>query len=156
MVNIPLLEEVGKSAGFKTVQKEHQHRYLGRSMGAAVASVVELVQAHPEISRMRPWDVDLLMLNTLHALNAAYQSPYGQAMEYPCMPGTPKKYRKLIQQRVQSLSPAGEPDTVAYVTEEEVRSAAKQLRKLGYRDKGLRNPFINIDQPISFVRMNFQ
>ena len=156
MVNFPLLEEVGKSAGFKTVRKELQHRYLGRSMGAAVASVVELVQGHPEISRMRPWDVDLLMLNTLHALNAVYKSPYRQTMEYPCMPGTPKKYRKLIQQRVQSLGPAGVPDTVAYVTEEEVRSAAKQLRKLGYRDKDLRNPFINIDQPISFVRMSFQ
>ncbi len=156
MVNFPLLEAVGKSAGFKTIQRELQHRYIGRTMGTAAASVVELVQNHPEISHMRPWDIDLLMLNTLHALNAAYQSPYKQKMEYPAMPGTPKKYRKLIQQRVQSLSHAGVPDTVAYVTEKEVHSVAKQLGELGYRDTDLQNGFLNIDQPISFVRMNFQ
>jgi len=156
MVNFPLLESVGKSAGFKTIQREHQHRYLGRTIGVAVASVVELVQNHPEISHMRPWDIDLLMLNTLHALNAAYHSPYKQNMEYSSMPGTPKKYRKLIQQRVKSLSPVGVPDTVAYVTEKEVHSAAKRLRKLGYREKDLQSGFNNIDQPISFVRMNFQ
>lgn len=156
MVNFPLLEEIGKAAGFNTVHIEHQHRYLGRTMGETVASVVELVQTHPGISQMRPWDIDLLMLDTLHALNAVYQSPYKQKLQYPPMPGTPKKFRKLIERKVQSLSLSGVPDTVAYITENEVRGAAKQLRKLGYREKDLRYSFANIDQPISFARMNFQ
>ncbi|MCH8207539.1 MAG: hypothetical protein IIA62_00525 [Nitrospinae bacterium] len=156
MVNFPLLEEVGKTIGFKSIEREHQRRFMGRKVGETVVSVVELVQNHPEIQRMRPWDVDLLMLNTLHALNTSYKSPYKHKMEYPPMPGTPKKHRKQIQQRVQSLSPSGVPDTVAYVTAKEVYSAAKPLRQLGYREKDLKRGFSNYDQPISFVRMNFK
>ena len=72
------------------------------------------------------------------------------------MPGTPKKFRKLIQRKVESLSPSGVPDTVAYITENEVRGATKGLKKLGYREKDLRSSFTDIDQPISFARMNFQ
>ena len=156
MVNFPLLEEMGKSVGFKDIENEHQHRYLGRTINSPVISVVELVQNHPEISQMRPWDIDLLMLNTLHALNGTYQSPYKRKMEYPAMPGTPKKFRKLIQQCLNALDPRGVPDTVAYITKEEIRLATKRLLKLGYRDKDLQAGFINIDQPISFVHMNFQ
>jgi len=156
MVNFPLLEEIGKSIGFNNIQNEHQHRYLGRTMESPVISVVEIVQNHPEISQMRPWDIDLLMLNTLHALNGRYQSPYKRKMDYPAMPGTPKKYRKLIQQSLNALDPRGVPDTVAYVTKEEVHLATKRLLKLGYRDKDLQAGFINIDQPVSFVHMNFQ
>lgn len=156
MVNFPLLEEVGKTIGFKSIEREHQHNYLSRSAGEPVASVVELVQNHPEIQRMRPWDIDLLMLNSLHALNTVYQNPYKQKLQYPPMPGTPKKQRKQIQQKVQTMSSRGVPDTVAYVTEKEVHSASKQLRQLGYREKDLQRGFLSYDQPISFVRMKFQ
>lgn len=156
MVNFDLLEEAGKSLGFKNVRKEYQHRYVGRFQGEKVASVVEIVQGHPEVPRMEPWDRDILMIQTLQNLNSAYKSPYKNKMEYPVMPGTPKKQRKQIAKLAGNLSPYGVPDTVAYVTQSEVSSAAARLRRLGYREKGLQRVFEAPPQPVSFVCLTFQ
>ena len=96
------------------------------------------------------------MLNTLNVLNATYHSPYPHKMDYPVMPGTPKKQRKLIAQLAKNLSSSGVPDTVAYVTEGEVLSVAAPLKKLGYREKDLQAAFDPPDQPITFGHMRFQ
>jgi len=156
MVNFPLLAEAGRDMGFRSVSLEHQHRYVGRRLGERVAGAVELVQSHPRIDRMAPWDRDLLMLGTLHALNGVYQSPYDRKMEYPPSPGTPKKQRKIIRRLAETLSPKGVPDTVAYVTEGEVFAVLKSLLKLGYRENDLRQAFDLFRGPVSFVRADFQ
>ena len=72
------------------------------------------------------------------------------------MPGTPKKQRKLISQLVKSLSARGVPDTVAYVTQEEVFTALKPLRKLGYREKDLSASFQSPPPPVSFIHIQFK
>ena len=153
MVNFPLMAEVGRAAGFATVHSEPQHEFVGRHLNDKVTSLVDLVHGHREAPRLEPWDLDLLMLKTLNVLNTAYHSPYPHKMDYPVMPGTPKKQRKLIAQLAKNLSSSGVPDTVAYVTEQEVLSVAAPLKKLGYREKDLQAAFDPPDQPITFGHM---
>lgn len=156
MVNFPLLAEVGRAVGFQHVECEPQHAFVGRSLGEPVISLVELVQNHPEAAQLAPWDVDVLMLQTLQALNTHYRSPYSNKLDYPALPGTPKKQRKLIQQLVKGMNPRGVPDTVAYIAESEARGAAKTLRKLGYREKDLQRSFHPAEAPIQFGKLTFR
>lgn len=155
MVNFPLLTEVGKAVGFQSVRLERQHDFVGRRLGEKTASVVEIMQSHSGVARMDIWDRDILMLETIQALNGACKSPYKRKMEYPPMPGAPKKQRKKIQELAQNLAHAGIPDTVAYVTQGEVVAVLKQLQKLGYREKDLSKPFHDTSQPINFVYASF-
>ncbi len=156
MVNFPLLAEIAGEVGFNKIHFESQQTFVEKYLGEKIVSAVDLVQNHPNITRLDPWDVDILMLQTLHALNTIYKNPYLQKMVFPPMPGTPKKPRKLIKQLTEKLSPRGVPDTVAYVTKEEVFSALKPLRKLGYREKDLTQAFFTPSSPIQFGYMNLQ
>lgn len=155
MVNFPLMVEVGRTVGFDSVHSEPQHEYVGRHLGDQVISLVELVHGHRDAPRMEPWDMDLLMLKTLNVLNTTYHNPYPHKMDYPVMPGTPKKHRKLIAQEAKKLSASGVPDTVAYVTKGEVFAVAAPLQKLGYREKDLQTAFDPPDQPITFSHLRF-
>lgn len=156
MVNFPLLEDVGREIGYSDVKREYQNEYVKQNMEADVTGVVEIVQNHPQVAHMEGWDRDILMLRTLQALNAVYHSPYPGKLEYPPMPGTPKKQRKLIQQLAKNLSNRGVPDTVAYVTKEEVLAAFKPLRKLGYREKDIEAAFHSPPPPVSFIHIQFK
>jgi hypothetical protein len=153
MVNFPLIAEVAQAVGFAEVQLEHQHDFVGRNLSEKVLSALELVQVHPKISRMEPWDADLLMLQTLQALNASYRSPYKGKMDYPPMPGTPKKQRKQIAELAKNLSATGVPDTVAYITASEVVDASGRLKKLGYGERDLKTAFDRTTQAIAFGHM---
>ena len=156
MVNFDLLQRAGRAAGFSEVEKEYQHSYVGRHLNEKTASIVEILQNHPQVAQRPPWDRDLLMIQTLQAVNSVYKSPYKNKMKYPPMEGTPKKQRKLIANLVEKLSPYGVPDTVAYVTESEVFSALKPLRKLGYREKDLQKAFHTPPLPIAFTAIHFR
>ncbi|MFQ5449852.1 MAG: class I SAM-dependent methyltransferase [Nitrospinaceae bacterium] len=156
MVNFDLLVRVGKAVGFENVEKEYQHHYVAGNSARKVTSLVEILQSHPQIPQMAPWDRDLLMVQTLHALNRAYRSPYKNKMEYPLLPGTPKKQRKQIAQLVKKLSPYGVPDTVAYVTDGEVFSVIGTLKRLGYSERGLHQVFDGPPDAITFVTLNFR
>jgi hypothetical protein len=155
MVNFDLLERVGRAIGFESVEKIPQHRFVGDALNERVLSLVEILQSHPEVPRLEAWDRDLLMLSTMNALNGVYKSPYKRKLTYPALPGTPKKKRKQIEQLASHLSPRGVPDTVAYVTEGEVKSALKPLIKLGYQERGLREAFSRAPDPVSFIAIRF-
>jgi len=156
MVNFDLLARIAKAVGFSQVEKEYQHDYVGRFLNAKVASMVEILQNHPQITQMAPWDRDLLMVQTIHAMNSGYQSPYTNKMKYPPVEGTPKKQRKQMAKLVENLSSRGVPDTVAYVSESEVVSAFKPLRKLGYREKDLLQAFQSPAPAIAFTALRFR
>ncbi|MBT5470639.1 MAG: hypothetical protein HOK41_08545 [Nitrospina sp.] len=156
MVNFPLLEDVGREIGFSEITREYQNNFVKRSLDEEVSGVVELVQNHPQVANMPGWDRDILMLRTLQALNTVYHSPYSGKLNYPAMPGTPKKQRKQISQLAQNLSARGVPDTVAYVTKEEVLAALKPLRKLGYREKDIEAAFHSPPAPVSFIHIQFK
>ncbi len=155
MVNFPLLENIGRALGFTEITREYQNQFVKKDLGSAVVSLVDLVQNHPQAVNMAPWDRDILMLGTLNALNTVYRSPYSGKLSYPALEETPKKQRKQIAQLAKNLSSRGVPDTVAYVTLEEVLSALKPLRKLGYREKDIRSVFQSSPLPVSFVHIQF-
>jgi SAM-dependent MidA family methyltransferase len=156
MVNFDLLARIGQAVGFSQSKKEYQHDYVSRFLNTKVASMVEIMQNHPQAAHMPPWDRDLLMVETLHAINSTYSSPYKNKMKYPPIEGTPKKQRKLMAKRVANLSPRGVPDTVAYVSESEIVSAFKPLRKLGYREKDLLQAFQSPPPAIAFTALHFR
>ena len=155
MVNFPLLEKIGRSVGFTEITREFQSQFVRKDLGSEVISMVDLVQNHPQVPNMAPWDRDILMLGTLHALNTAYRSPYQGKLNYPAVEGTPKKQRKQINKLAKNLSSRGVPDTVAYVTREEVNASMKPLRKLGYREKDIQSTFQSPPPPVSFVHIQF-
>lgn len=72
------------------------------------------------------------------------------------MEGTPKKQRKLMARLVDNLNARGVPDTVAYVSQSEVVSALKPLRKLGYREKDLLRAFQSSPPTIAFTALHFR
>ena len=155
MVNFPLLENMGRSIGFTDITREYQNQFVQKDLGSEAISLVDLMQQHPRVAEMPPWDRDILMLSTLHALNTVYRSPYSGKLDYPAMEGTPKKQRKQIAQLSKNLSSRGVPDTVAYVTREEVLASLKPLRKLGYREKDIEAAFQSPPPPVSFVHIQF-
>ncbi len=156
MVNFPLLKTVGDSLGFTNITLEPQHTFVGRHTGDTVISAIDLVQAHPDIRRMEPWDVDLLMIQTLGALNHSYKSPYRKKFDYPPVPGTPKKQRKRLAELVKQLSGTGVPDTVAYITETEAENALPALKKIGYRPGNIEEAFDPDPPPVAFAHINFR
>ena len=57
-------------------------------------------------------------------MRAIWTSPYPLEM--------PPEERESLQALVRSLTPTGIPDTVAYLTEEELTLASKDLEDIGY------------------------
>ncbi|KMP10456.1 hypothetical protein UR09_00545 [Candidatus Nitromaritima sp. SCGC AAA799-A02] len=156
MVNFELLGDWAKAAGFSSIEKEYQHHFVGKHLNDRVISVVELVQTHARAADMQPWDRDILLLKTLHVLNEVYKNPYRHKMEYPAMEGTPEEPCRQIAELADSLSEYGVPDTVAYVSESEVRQVADRLAGLGYDERDYAPLFQGPAEPISFVIMNFR
>jgi hypothetical protein len=81
---------------------------------------------------MSPWEQDRLMLKTLRALDETYRSPYARHLNFPISLEMPPEERETLQALVRSLMPTGVPDTVAYLTEEELTLASKDLEEIGY------------------------
>ena len=81
---------------------------------------------------MEPWEQDRLILRTIAALNKTYESPYASRMEFPVRAEMPAQEREALLLLVQDLKPSGVPDTVAYLTEEELMRAAGDLEEVGY------------------------
>ena len=133
MVNFALADAVARQVGSGTVSLESQREFIGRSLGTNVLTVMDLLATHPEAGRkMEPWEQDRLILRTLAALNKTYQSPYDTKMVFPVRPETPEHEREALLALARDLKPSGVPDTVAYLTEEELLLAAKDLEEVGY------------------------
>jgi hypothetical protein len=156
MVNFELLREWAVAEGFSSVEKEYQHSYVGRHLQDKVISLVELIQTHRDAPSMPSWDRDILMLETLNTLNKVYKSHYQSRMKYTPMEGTPSSQQQQIKELAGKLSIDGVPDTVAYVTEKEVRQVSSDLALLGYHDQRYTPLFQGPTEPISFVIMNLR
>ncbi|HMU54426.1 MAG TPA: SAM-dependent methyltransferase [Nitrospira sp.] len=133
MVNFPLAEAVGKQLGAGQVTVESQREFIGRSLGTNVLTLMDLLATHPSAgTKMEPWEQDLLLLKTVRALDDVYQSPYERKMEFPLRVDTPAVERDGMQALVDGLKATGVPDTVAYLTEEELTAASRNLEEIGY------------------------
>jgi hypothetical protein len=65
-------------------------------------------------------------------LNETYESPYERKLEFPIRQDMPSEERATLQALAESLKPTGVPDTVAYITEEELTRASTDLEDIGY------------------------
>jgi hypothetical protein len=133
MVNIALAEAVAKQLEAGTMNIESQREFVGRSLGTNVLTLMDLISTHPSADRkMAPWEQDRLMLKTFSALNETYRSPYARQLDFPLTLKMPPEEREALQALVHALPPTGIPDTVAYLTEEELSLASKDLEDVGY------------------------
>jgi hypothetical protein len=133
MVNFALAEAVAKQLEAGTMTMESQREFVGRSLGTNVLTLMDLIATHPSAgTRMAPWEQDRLMLKTLRALNETYRSPYARRLDFPIPLEMPPEERDALQALVRALTPTGIPDTVAYLTEEELALASKDLDDIGY------------------------
>ena len=137
LVNFALLEDVAGQVGGGQVTIEPQKEFVGRNLGAVVMSLMDVLASHPRVPRGGQWEVDRLILQTIEAVNTGYTSPYARTIALPIAPETPDDARRELERLLGSQSGRGVADTVAYVTEEEVMSAAGQLEALGYERQAL-------------------
>jgi len=133
MVNFALAEAVAKQLEAGTMTIESQREFVGRSLGTNVLTLMDLIATHPSAGmRMAPWEQDRLMLKTLCAVDETYRSPYERHLDFPIPLEMPPEEREVLQALARSLTPTGIPDTVAYLTEEELTLASKDLEAIGY------------------------
>lgn len=157
MVNFALAEAVAKQMEAGTMTIESQREFVGRSLETNVLTLIDLIATHPSAgTRMTPWEQNRLMLKTLRTLNETYRSPYASHLDFPIPLELRPEEREALQALVRSLTPTGIPDTVAYLTEEELALASKDLEDIGYDPQSfmiaLTAPPSPVDYFHSFVR----
>ena len=156
MVNFALIEMVAKHLGMTVSEVEPQKEYVGRSTGTNVMSLMDLLSTHPRSYALKGWEQDHLILQTISALNKTYQSPYRRRIEFPVSGDLSPDKRTTLQHMLQSLKSDGVPDTIAYLTEEEVLSATEDLEAIGYdrysMQSALQVPAQSVDYYHHFLR----
>ena len=149
MVNFALSEMVAKHLGMKRSELEPQKEYVGRCLGTNVMSLMDLLATHPRSHALQGWEQDKLILETIGALNETYRSPYRRTIEFPLSPDMSANGRETLQAILQSFTHDGVPDTIAYLTEEELTTGLQNLEAIGYdRDtiqSALQAPTQNVD-----------
>jgi hypothetical protein len=157
MVNFALAEAVAKHMEARTVSIESQREFIGRSLGTNVLTLMDLLATHPMAGqRMEAWEQDRLILKTIKALNETYQSPYESRFEFPIRQDMPVEERDALQALVRSLKPAGVPDTVAYITEEELTLASKDLEAVGYDTQSFLIALTAPPGPVDYFHLAFR
>ncbi len=132
IVNFALCDEVARHLGIKEIAIDPQREFVSRMLGVNVLTVVDLLETHPSLGRLRPWERDRLILQTLKALDGGYRSPYHRAIDFPIQAEMPDPQKRELQALLESLPPTGVPDTIAYLSEEEVMGVLPSLEALGF------------------------
>ena len=157
MVNFALAEAVSKQLEAGTMTLESQREFVGRSLGTNVVTLMDLIATHPSVgTKMTQWEQDRLMLKTLHALNETYRSPYARRLDFPIPLEIPPEERDVLQALVRSLTPTGVPDTVAYLTEEELTLASKDLEDIGYEPQSFMIALTAPPSPVDYFHAFIQ
>ncbi|MBM4124492.1 MAG: class I SAM-dependent methyltransferase [Nitrospira sp.] len=155
MVNFALIESVAKYQGIGATVIEPQKEFVGRSLGTDVISLMDLLAAYPSAGRLKPWEQDRLILKTMRVLNDAYRSPYARTIEFPLRNEMPPEEREELQGIVLSLKRDGVPDTIAYLSEEEVFGVLRELEGLGYDPDVIRGAFRIEPQSVDYYHLRF-
>ena len=156
MVNFALVESVASYLGIRAVTIETQREFVGRSLGTNVISLMDLLACSPAPRSLQPWEQDRLIIKTIHALKGSYRSHYRRRIEFPIRKETPSDERRALEDMLRSLGEDGIPDTVAYVTEEELFGAMGELEQLGYHRDTIMAALAMPPQPIDYRHFFFQ
>src|SRR5438034_213593 len=131
IVNFALCDEVARHLGIKEIAIEPQQEFVSRMLGVNVLTVVDLLETHPSLVRLKSWEQDRLLLQTLKALDGGYRSPYHRAIDFPIRAEMPDPQKREVQALLESLPPTGGPETVADLNEEQVLGGLLGLEVLG-------------------------
>ena len=157
IANFALCEAVARHLGSQAITIEPQREYVSRMLGVNLVTVVDLLDTYPSPGTLKPWERDRLTLKTLQALDTVYTSPYQRKIDYPIQPETPEPGRTEMTALLSALPLAGVPDTIAYLSEEEVLGAITDLEALGFERAGiqeiLRRP-AGIGREIEYARFS--
>ena len=139
MINFVLVEAVAKHLGLKQTTFEPQREFVGRSLNTNVITLMDLLATHPSAGpKLQAWEQDRLVLKTIKALNVTFERPYRRRLEFPLGTAIPPEERETLSAILHSLKDNGIPDTVAYLTEEELTHALKDLEEIGYDADAIR------------------
>jgi hypothetical protein len=156
IINFALVEAVAKHLGVRQVSLEQQREFVGRSLNTNVITLMDLLATHPSAGpKLKPWEQDRLVLKTIKALNETYESPYARKLEFPLGKDMPPEERDTLNGMLLSLKREGIPDTIAYVTEEELTRASKDLEEVGYDPETVSIALTAPPSPIEYYHMSF-
>jgi len=155
MVNFALVRSMASYLGIRSVTVETQREFIGRNLGTNVISLMELLASFPSPQSLRPWEQDRLILKTIQAFGGQYRSPYQRRIEFPIRNETPPQERETLHAILKSMGTDGIPDTVAYLTEEEIMSSMAGLEQLGYDREPIMAALSMPPQPIDYRHFSF-
>ena len=98
---------------------------------------------------------DAFILETIKAINTSYHSPYQRTIDFPIRETTPPDGREKLEEILRSFQLGGVPDTIAYLTEDEVWGAMQELGQLGYEREGIRAALTAPPQPVDYYHFSF-
>ena len=155
MVNFALIEAVAGHYGIQTTI-EPQREFVGRSLDTNVLSLMDLLATHRTSASLTPWQQDRLLLQTIHALNTVYRSPYRRKIDFSLSIDTPADERERMEELLATLKENGVPDTIAYITEEEALAATPELEALGYERDMIRAALVAPPQGVDYYHQSFR
>jgi hypothetical protein len=155
MVNFALAESAAAYVGIRAVTIETQREFIGRSLGTNVISLMDLLASYPSPRSLQPWEQDRLIIKTIQAFKGKYRSPYQRRIEIPIRNETPPQERDSLNAILQALGTDGIPDTVAYLTEEEIIGSMAGLEQLGYHRDTIKAVLATPPQPIDYRHFFF-
>jgi SAM-dependent methyltransferase len=132
IINFALCEAIARHLGINDISIEQQKDFVSRGMAKNVVSLVDLLNTYPFPQKLRAWERDRLVLNTLKALSRVYASPYRREIDYPIREEIPEPERTALRDLLASLPPTGIPDTIAYLTEDEILATLPELEALAF------------------------
>lgn len=154
MINFALVEAVAKHVGLATTTIEPQREFVGRLLNTNAITLMELLATHPSAGpKLQPWEQDRLVLKTIRALNETFESPYQRRLEFPLGTNIPPEERETLVAILRSLKDNGISDTVAYVTEDELVRAQRDLEDLGYEIETIRMALEAPPSPIEYCHV---
>ncbi len=157
MVNLALIQAVAKHLGIAATTVEAQREFVGSRLGTNVMTLMDVLACHPKVgSKVPAWELDRLTLQTIRTLNDIYESPYQRKIEFPLRHEMPAEERESAQGIVLSLKPNGIPDTIAYVTEEELNQAHTELENLGYEREAVMMALGAPPSPVEYYHFAFR
>ena len=154
MVNFLLAESVAAYLGFKSVMVEPQRECVGRALKANVMSVMDLLAGYPAPKSLAPWEQDRVVLQTIECLNRVYTSPYERTLDFPLRDDMPSAERAALGEILKRLKRNGIPDTVAYVSEDEIMAAMGELVGLGYDRDAVLTMLQAPPQPVDYHHLS--
>jgi len=156
MINFALLEAVVKHVGLTRPILEPQREFVGRSLNTNVITLMDLLATHPSAGpKLQEWEQDRLALKTIKALNETCESPYSRILNFPLRKDMPPEERDTLNGMLLSMKRQGIPDAVAYVTEEELTRAAKDLEDIGYDPEMLNIALTAPPSPVEYYHFTF-